>query len=571
MLKLQFMDNYAIADNFSLLSKLMDIHGENSFKAKTYSIAAFSIENLPVQISETPREKLFSLKGIGESVGKKVIEMLDTGNLAVLQEYIAKTPAGVIELLNIKGIGPKKIHTIWKEMEIESVGELLYACNENRLTLFKGFGAKTQQNVQEAIEFYLQNQGSFLYAQIDEVFPQVDTYMKKLFPGKAHVTGAFRRQELVIHELEFVILEKNEAIKPKFQTAQPPELLEETISSLLYKLKNGLKLRLHTGEQNMAERLFLTTGSPAFLAAFQTQFPGIVYPAVSQDDEPVFSKAGISSIPPYQRESASVIEKAKNNALVLPLQPCDVKAVIHTHSNWSDGINTIEEMAKECMSKGYEYLVISDHSKAAAYAKGLTEERIREQHRYIDELNSRFLLPDGTASFKIFKSIECDILNDGSLDYADDILATFDLVIASVHSNLKMTEDKAMARLLKAIANPYTTILGHMTGRLLLSRRGYPVDHKLIIEACAEHQVAIELNAHPRRLDIGWEWIEYAMEKNVLLSIDPDAHNLEGFGDIKYGVLAAQKAGLTKDRNLSSFSLPEFEAYLQNRRQTKGL
>jgi DNA polymerase (family X) len=568
------MDNAALADNFSLLSKLMDIHGENSFKTKTYSIAAFNIENLPVQIKDTPREKLFSLKGIGESVGAKVIEMLDTGNLAVLQDYLSQTPPGVVEMLNIKGIGPKKIHTIWKQMEIESVGELLYACNENRLTLFKGFGEKTQQNVQEAIEFYLQNQGSFLYAQIDEVFPQVDSYLKKMFSSdKVHVTGAFRRQELVIHELDFIILEKNEAIKPKFQTAHPPELLEETIDSLLYKLKNGLKLRLYTGEKNKAERLFLTTGSAAFLDAFHEQFPGLTYPADPlAEEEAVFAGAGMQYILPSMRETPSIIEKAQSGLLHVPIQPCDVKGIIHNHSNWSDGTNTIEEMATECINKGYEYLVISDHSKAAAYAKGLTEERIREQHRYIDELNSRFKpLADGRPAFKIFKSIECDILNDGALDYTNDILATFDLVIASVHSNLKMTEEKAMARLMRAITNPYTTILGHMTGRLLLSRKGYPLDHKKIIDACADNEVAIELNAHPRRLDLDWQWIPYAIQKNVLLSIDPDAHALEGFNDIKYGVLAAQKGGLTKEQNLSSFSLQQFEAYLQNRKKRKGL
>lgn len=568
------MDNAAIADNFSLLSKLMDINGENSFKTKTYSIAAYNIENLPVQLKETPREKLFSIKGIGDSVGKKVTEMLDTGSLAVLQEYLLKTPPGVIEMLNIKGIGPKKIHTIWKEMEIESIGELLYACNENRLTLFKGFGGKTQQNVQEAIEFYLQNQGSFLYAQINEVFPQVDNYLKKIFSADTvNVTGAFRRQELIIDELEFIVLENMETIKPKFQTAQPPELLEETKDSVLYKLKNGLKLRLYTGKKNKAEQLFKTTGSADFLNAFQKQFPDIKYDIDNgKEDEAIFSKAKIQFIPAGLREKSSIIEKAKKNSLPALIQPEDVKAVIHSHSNWSDGVNTIEEMAKECISKGYEYLVISDHSKAAAYARGLTEERIREQHRNIDELNMQFkALPAGRQAFKIFKSIECDILNDGSLDYTDDVLATFDLVIASVHSNLKMTEEKAMMRLIKAITNPYTTILGHMTGRLLLSRKGYPVDHKQVIDACAAHHVVIELNAHPRRLDIDWQWIEYAIEKNVLLSIDPDAHSLDGYNDIKYGVLAAQKGGLTKEQNLSSFSLKEFEKFLVDIRKLKGI
>lgn len=564
------MDNSALADNFSLLSKLMDIHGENSFKTRTYSIAAYNIENLPAQLKDTPRDKLFSIKGIGESVGQKVVEMLDTGKLSILEEYIQKTPVGVIEMLNIKGIGPKKINTIWKEMEIESIGELLYACNENRLTRFKGFGEKTQQNVQEAIEFYFTHQGSFLYAQIDELFPQIDSYLKKLFsPDIVHVTGAFRRQELVITDLEFIVLEENETIKPKFVTAQPPELVEETPDSISYKLKNGLKLKLHTGKKNKAERLFVTTCSADFLSAFQKLYPGIRYPDPDtyqdQADEAIFMGLKIPFIPACLRETAAIIDFAKKKALPDLIQPGDVKAVIHSHSNWSDGVNTIEEMARECIKRGYEYLVISDHSKTAVYARGLNEERLREQHRNIDELNKSL------APFKIFKSIESDILNDGSLDYSDDILASFDLVIASIHSNLKMTEDKAMTRVIKAISNPYTTILGHPTGRLLLSRKGYPLDHKKVIDACAANDVVIELNAHPRRLDIDWQYIQYAIEKGVLLSIDPDAHSLDGYNDIKYGVLAAQKGGLTKENNLSSFSLKDFESFLKQRKKKKGI
>lgn len=559
------MDNSTLADNFSLLSKLMDIHGENSFKTKTYSIAAYTIENLAVQLKDTPREKLFGVKGIGESVGKKVIEMLDTGNLSILQEYLQNTPPGVVEMLNIKGIGPKKIHTIWKEMEIESIGELLYACNENRLTRFKGFGEKTQLNVQEAIEFYFSNQGSFLYAQIDELYPQIDAYLKKIFaPGTVHVTGAFRRQELIIDELEYVVLENNDVVKPKFQTAQPPELVQETTTSLLYKLRNGLKLRLYTGKKNMAEQLFATTGSTAFVEAFKKQFPTAKYPA-SGSDEAVFASVKLPYIEPCLRNDGSILEKAVKNALPALIQPADVRSVIHSHSNWSDGAYSIEDMAKECISKGYEYLVLSDHSKAAAYARGLTEERIREQHKNIDEVNARL------KPFKIFKSIECDILTDGALDYTDDILASFDLVIASIHSSLKMPEEKAMARLIKAISNPYTTILGHMTGRLLLSRKGYPVNHEKIIDACAANDVAIEINAHPRRLDIDWQWISYAAQKKVLLSINPDAHSLEGYDDIKYGVLASQKGGMTKEMNLSSYTLKEFEDFLAKRRRKKGV
>jgi DNA polymerase (family 10) len=390
------MDNAAIADNFDLLAKLMDIHGENSFKTKSFAIAAFNIEKLPMQLKDTPREKLFSIKGIGESVGKKVIEMLDTGGLEVLTEYINKTPAGVIEMLNIKGIGPKKINTIWKQMEIESLGELLYACNENRLTLFKGFGEKTQKNVLDAIEFYFSNQGHFLYAQLDEVYPQIENYLKKLFsPEKVRVTGAYRRQALTIEELEFVIAETNDAIKPKFQTAQPPELLEETDDSILYKLKNGLKLRLYTGEKNITERQFLTTGSAAFIDSFQKTFPSVKY-TVGETDESVFTEAEIPYILPCLRETAIIIEKAKKNKLPKLIQTEDIRSIIHSHSNWSDGSNTIEEMADECIRRGLEYLVISDHSQTAFYANGLKEDRIKEQHLYIDELNTRL------KPFKIF-------------------------------------------------------------------------------------------------------------------------------------------------------------------------
>lgn len=552
------MDNSQIADQFSLLSKLMDIHGENSFKSKNYSIAAFNIDKLPVQLSETPKEKIFSIKGIGESTGKKIIELLETGQLQALNEIIQKTPEGILEMLNIKGIGPKKIATIWKEMGIETVGELLYACKENRLKLYKGFGEKTQLNVIEIIEYYLNNKGSFLYRQVEGVEPQITAYLEKLFSaGNVFVTGAFKRQLEVIDELEYAVNCNNEEIKPKFITANPPEIIEEKTGTLLYKLTNGLRLRLYTGKSAFKNNLFQYSGSNEFINAFKEAFPGADLTATDgSNDSKLFENAGIHFIPPFLRESALIINKARQHKLDTFIQPGDIKGIIHSHSNWSDGSHTIEVMAKAAIAKGLEYLVISDHSKTAFYANGLSEEKIKEQHAYVDELNKQL------APFKIFKSIESDILNDGSLDYSNEVLSTFDLVIASVHANLKMPEDKAMTRLIKAIENPYTTILGHMTGRLLLSRKGYPVDHKKIIDACAANNVVIELNAHPNRLDIDWRHIHYALEKNVLISIDPDAHFIEGFDDIRYGVLVAQKAMVTKEQNLSSFGLQEFEAFI---------
>ncbi len=561
------MDNYQIADNFSLLSKLMDIHGENSFKARSYAAAAFNIEKLPVQLSETAREELFSIKGIGESTGKKIIELLETGELKVLQEMIAKTPPGVMEMLSIKGIGPKKISTIWREMEIETVGELLYACQENRLKLYKGFGEKTQQNIIETIEFYFHNKGSFLFAQVEVIIPQIKNYLEKIFaPSLVHVTGNYRRQETIIDELEFVVNNSNNFIKPKMLSTNPPELLEEKENTLLYKLQNGLRLRFYTGDKNFNECLFFTTGSKEFTDAFVENFPDVNF-KIEDDktDKDFFEQANIQYIEPALRETESIIEKAKSKNITAAIQPAEIKGIIHSHSNWSDGSNTIEDMAKAAFAKGLEYLVISDHSKSAFYANGLSEERIKQQHLYVDELNNKL------APFKIFKSIESDILNDGSLDYTNSILSTFDLVIASVHSNLKMQEEKAMQRLITAIENPYTTILGHMTGRLLLSRKGYPVNHNKIIDACAANNVVIELNAHPSRLDIDWRYIDYALEKNVLISIDPDAHTLEGFDDTRYGVLVAQKSLLTKERNLSSFNLKEFDQFLTSRKMLKGI
>jgi len=558
------MDNYQIAEYFSLLSKLMDIHGENSFKARSYASAAFNIEKLTVPLQDTPRENIFKINGIGESTGKKIIELLDTGELSALKEIIEKTPPGIVEMLNIKGIGPKKISVIWKEMGIETIGELLYACKENRLKLFKGFGDKTQQNIRESIEFYLRSQGIFLYAQVEAVYPPIKNYLDSLFSKEAvSVTGAYFRQEATIDTLEFVIAASNEAIKQKMQTAHPPELLKENKDDLLYKLNNGLKLLFYTNNKTLAERLFLTTGPETFTNNFKQQFPSIKYTIAGDTDKLFFDNAGVQYIEPSLRDQPLIIEKAKAFSIPTLIQPSDIKGIIHSHSNWSDGSNTIEEMAKAAMAKGFEYLVISDHSKSAFYAQGLSEEKVKEQHHYIDTLNAQF------PSFKIFKSIEADILNDGNLDYSDAILSTFDLVIASVHSNLKMTEEKAMTRLLKAIENPYTTILGHMTGRLLLSREGYPIDHKKIIDACAANHVVIELNAHPSRLDIDWRHIDYALNKNVLLSIDPDAHTIEGFDDIRFGVLVAQKGMLTKEKNLSSFGLKEFEAFLATNKKLK--
>lgn len=559
------MDNYALADQILLLSKLMDIHGENAFKSKSYASAAFAIEKAPQEIATLPSEKVFSIKGVGESVSNKIIELLKNGELKVTQDYLAKTPEGVLDMLHIKGLGPKKIHTIWKELGIDTVENLASACKKGELAAVKGFGEKTEEKILEAILFDRNNRGTYLYAQVEEFAASFTATLKEeLGEDLLQLTGAFRRQLEVIEKLEWITTTPKSKLK-EFATDSGMLFLSETGTSLLFSVENKPALQFHLADKDtFYSTLFSTSCSEEFLKEWDTLYNSSA-DNTYKNEEDIFKPAGLPFIPSFLRERKEVITEAKKGNLPDVIQPGDVKGLIHAHSNWSDGATTIDEMANELIRLGFEYLVLSDHSKAAFYAGGLTEQKIKEQHASIDALNKKL------APFKIYKSIECDILSDGALDYDDAVLATFDLVIASIHSNLQMTEEKAMKRLLGAIENPYITILGHMTGRRLLKRAAYPVNHQAVIDACAEHGVVIEINAHPERLDMQWQWIHYALQKGVLLSVNPDAHSLDGFGNIKYGVLAAQKGGLTKESNVSSMSRIQFEEFLERRKKEKGL
>ena len=550
-------DNYAIADQFTLLSKLMDIHQENSFKSKSYASAAFNIEKLPVQLETVSRVELATLKGIGESTAKKIIEILDTGKLRSLEELIEKTPPGILEMMQIKGLGPKKISTIWKEMGIENIGELLYACNENRLLLYKGFGEKTQKNVADAIGFFLKHQGHFLYAEIEDYALHIQKVLSTNFSSHQWLlVGAFARQMPTIETLTLLTDTSADQVKLYMQENSFEEVEADGLKNT-FKGQEQINIEIISVKtQDFASEQFKLNASQAFMEAWEKEYPGSIKNIMN--DVEAFKNANVNPVPVFLREDPTIIPLAKNDDFNDIIQASDIKGIIHTHSDWSDGLNTIEEMTKACMAGGFEYLVMSDHSKSAFYANGLSEDRIKAQHQYIDELNSKY------SSFKIFKSIECDILNDGSLDYSDNMLSTFDLVIASIHSNLKMSEEKAMQRIIKAIENPFTRILGHPTGRLLLSREGYPIDHEKVIDACIANKVVIEINAHPRRLDIDWRWIMKAQDKGALFSINPDAHNIDGYKDVRYGVLASQKGGLKRTCNLSSFTLAEFEQFLIN-------
>ena len=549
------MNNYQVADQFTLLSKLMDIHGENSFKTKSYSNAAFNIERLPKEITAMDDAELFAVRGIGESTGRKIRELIETGKLSALEDILADTPPGILDMLEIKGLGPKKIAVIWKELNIESLGELEYACNENRLVALKGFGTKTQETVLQNILYFKQNLGFHLWAEVEAIADALIARLQRNHPNNLFsLTGEIRRQNETVEFIDVVTDLQLDLIVAEFKTVPDVVFTNDPDNTLVAAIPGKPRVRfLLTDKQNFYQQLFVTSGSEEFISAFQAAY---TIPATPMSEEEIFTANKLTVVPAMMRETSGVLQKAAANELPELVQPADIKGIIHSHSTWSDGVNTIAEMAKAAKAQGLEYLVISDHSQTAFYAGGLKPEQIAAQHQEIDALN------DKLAPFKVFKSIESDILSDGSLDYSNQVLAKFDLVIASVHSNLKMSQERAMERVLAAVRNPYTTILGHATGRLLLSRKGYPLDHKVLIDTCAEHKVVIEINAHPRRLDMDWRWIEYALEKGVLLSIDPDAHSIDGYHDTYFGVKVAQKGGLTADSNLSSFSLASFEKFL---------
>lgn len=557
------MTNDEIAGMFDLLAKLMDIHGENSFKAKSYSSAAFRLEKWAEPIAEMDEAAIRSLPGIGDSITKHIIEIRDTGQLELLLDYLEKTPPGIVELLDIKGIGPKKIGQLWQELNIQSVDELEKACRENKLVGLKGFTAKTQENILQKIAFRKSNEHFLLWAKAEPYALLMMQKLKEGFPDALlDFAGAYRRQMPVLEQVELVVTIPREALAHYFTSwNKATTIYKEQEQALELHIPNVPLFTFYlTQTDTFYQALFLHSGSETFLTAFREKH---TIPSSPKSEPEIFASNHLAFVHPSLREERHILDAAQKNDLPVLITPEDVKGLIHCHSTWSDGKKSIREMAQAAIAKGLEYMVLSDHSKSAFYAKGLTPERILAQHREVDMLNA------GLTPFRIFKSIESDILPNGSLDYPDEVLAQFDLVIASVHSILNMTEEKAMQRLLAAVQNPFTDILGHPTGRLLLKREGYPVDHRELIAACVEHQVVIEINANPRRLDLDWTWIQMALDQGAMLSVNPDAHSTEGIDDIRYGILAAQKGGLYKVRNLSSMSLADFEHYVAQRHSEK--
>jgi DNA polymerase (family 10) len=536
------MTNNEIAQHFALLADLMELHNENPFKIKSYAFAARHLKKLDAPLQDLSIEQLENIEGVGKAIADKIFHLTRTGKLDLLEKYVKITPAGVIGLLQLKGIGPKKIAQLWKELDIESFGELEYACQENRLIELKGFGEKTQENILNQIQFIKQNSGKFLWANMEELAKDILSELQNTYPNVLLSTcGDYRRKMITLSSVGFLMAEESVKIQNEIKE----------------KYKQYPVVFHFCNKNNFYFKLLELSSAPE-------HFSFLSYKINTENnyhsEEEIYSSAGFPFIIPELRDNKlewNLVELNKLNQLI-ELQ--DIKGIVHNHSKYSDGANTLKEMALYVKEQGFEYFVISDHSKSAFYANGMKEEIILKQHLEIEQLNTEL------APFKIFKSVESDILNDGSLDYDEAILQSFDLIIASVHSQLKMPEEKAMQRLLKAIENPYTTILGHLTGRLLLSREGYPINHKKIIDACAANKVCIELNANPYRLDMDYQWIDYCQEKNVLISINPDAHHLQGIHDIRYGVYAARKGGLLKQNTLNTLSKDNFEKYIAHKK-----
>ena len=482
------MENIELARKFSLLGKLLELHGENPFKTRSYNNAYLTIKKWPDKIVDLPVEELASIKGIGKAIQGKIRELAETGQMKTLDRYLSETPDGIVEMLGIKGFGPKKIAVIWKELEIETVGELLYAINENRLKDVKGFGEKTQANLKEQLVYHLDSADKLLYPVAMRSASALLSQIKEVLPDDQHAfIGQLARRCSTIELIEIMTTSNEKAISAL--TEAHPEISQDESGYRLMRVRLHFS---HTTKDNFHLDAVRLSSDSDF-------WKGLKIKEQTYDSEQaVFESNQLPYYIPEYREKENIehLESYPGDQNIITQG--DLKGCIHNHSTYSDGLQTIAQMLDAALDRSYEYFVITDHSKSAFYANGLSIDRLYMQ---LDEIRK---LDQAESEIKLFSGTESDILANGNLDYPDDVLADLDLIVASVHSSLKMDKAKTTKRLITAIENPYTSILGHPTGRLLLSRPGYPIDTAKVIDACSDNNVAIELNANPNRLDMDW-------------------------------------------------------------------
>jgi len=559
------------------IGKLLELKGETPFKSRAYYSAARNIAATEEDINVLVREKnLTSIKGIGDALNQKITELVTTGALEYYEKLKLSIPPGHIEMLRIEGLGPRKTRALYEKLNIETIRELEYACTENRLVELTGFGKKTQDKILTGIERLKRYQERHLYADIiGEAESILDSILKQKNVISASLAGSIRRCNEVIKDIDIVASAKDPLSFADFFVSLP-EVRDitargETKVSIVFESGVNGDLRI-VSEKEFPYALHHFTGSKEHNIAMRGRAKrmGIkmneyglfretsIIPCESEND--IFTALGLSFIPPELRENMGEIEAAESGELPVLVEGKDIRGLLHIHTSASDGSDPLEAIVDAAKKMGMEYIGVADHSQYAYYAGGLSADEIKRQHGIIDELNDR------EKGFHIFKGIEADILPDGSLDYDEEILRSFDFVIAAVHSNFRMSEEEMNSRLTRALENKYTTILAHPTGRLLLAREPYSVDVEKIVDTAARMGKVIELNANPYRLDLDWRYCRYAKKQGVKIAINPDAHNTATLHHIDFGINIARKGWLEPADCINCLGLEEMKEFLYARR-----
>ena len=561
------MTNKAIARALRETASLLELTGGNPFRARAFSRAARSIRGLEDPLDAyLENDSLTDIDGVGAGMAEHVTDLLQTGSFELRDELLHAVPTGLLDVLRIKGLGTKKVRALWDELNITSLDDLEAAARSGAITSLRGFGQKTQQSILKNVRLLRtydeQRRAADAYSDLD---PILTVLQEVEAVEQVAVTGALRRNCATVREAHVLVrpVVPDAVVRPLAEQLDAPvEPTDATLTDAAFttELPSGLPLVLHfTPSPSWGTALWRTTGSDLHRDAFVDQF-GAPDDHATEDD--LFAAVDLPPLPPPLREDTDALEMALNDALPTLITTDDLRGSLHNHSTYSDGAHSLRDMAQAARDMGLSYFGISDHSQSLKVADGLSPETVRAQMDEIKALNDEFASEAG-APFRIFSGIESDIRNDGSLDYEDDVLADFDFVVASVHTGMNMTKEEATERILRAVAHPATRILGHPTGRLLLVREGYPIDHERVLDACAEHNVAVEVNANPYRLDLDWRWIRPALDRGVLVSINPDAHATDELAYVKWGVKVAQKGGLSPAHCLNAKSLSSFTAWIE--------